>query len=170
MPERGVIGFISQSGALGTAVLDWAKTNDIGLSKFVSLGNKADISEIDLFEDWLEDDQTNVITAYLEGVTNGKEFMRVCKKVTKKKPIIIVKSGNTDAGARAVSSHTGTLAGSSAYDAAFKQTGVIRAKTIKDLFNLATVFAHQPLPKGNNVIITNAGGPGIMASDAWEEN
>lgn len=172
MPESGAIGFISQSGALGTAVLDWAKTDDIGLSKFVSMGNKADISEIDLFEDWLEDDQTNVITAYLEGVTNGKEFMRVCKKVTKKKPIIIIKSGNTDAGAKAVSSHTGTLAGSSAaYDAAFKQTGVIRVKTIKDLFNLATVFAHQPLPEGNNVaIITNAGGPGIMASDALEEN
>jgi acetyltransferase len=172
MPDKGVIGFISQSGALGTAVLDWAKSNDIGLSKFVSMGNKADISEIDLFEDWLDDKETNVITAYLEGVTNGNEFMRVCNKVTKKKPIIIVKSGNTNAGAKAVSSHTGTLAGSSrAYDAAFKQTGVIRAKTIKDLFNFASAFAHQPLPKGNQiVIITNAGGPGIMASDACEEN
>jgi len=172
MPAKGVIGFISQSGALGTAVLDWAKTNDIGLSKFVSMGNKADISEIDLFEDWLDDKKTNVITAYLEGVTNGNEFMRVCNKVTKKKPIIIVKSGNTNAGAKAVSSHTGTLAGSTrAYDAAFKQTGVIRAKTIKDLFNFAIAFAHQPLPKGNKiVIITNAGGPGIMASDACEEN
>ena len=172
MPDKGVIGFISQSGALGTAVLDWAKTNGIGLSKFVSMGNKADISEIDLFEDWLDDKKTNVITAYLEGVTNGNEFMRVCNKVTKKKPIIIVKSGNTNAGAKAVSSHTGTLAGSSrAYDAAFKQTGVIRAKTIKDLFNFAIAFAHQPLPEGNKiVIITNAGGPGIMASDACEEN
>ena len=172
MPDKGVIGFISQSGALGTAVLDWAMTNGIGLSKFVSMGNKADISEINLFEDWLDDNKTNVITAYLEGVTNGNEFMRVCNKVTKKKPIIIVKSGNTMAGAKAVSSHTGTLAGSSrAYDAAFKQTGVIRAKTIKDLFNFAIAFAHQPLPKGNKiVIITNAGGPGIMASDACEEN
>ena len=172
VPDKGVIGFISQSGALGTAILDWAKSNGIGLSKFVSMGNKADISEIDLFEDWLDDKKTNVITAYLEGVTNGNEFMRVCNKVTKKKPIIIVKSGNTNAGAKAVSSHTGTLAGSSkAYDAAFKQTGVIRAKTIKDLFNFAIAFAHQPLPKGNKiVIITNAGGPGIMASDACEEN
>ncbi|MCL5069323.1 MAG: acetate--CoA ligase family protein [Actinobacteria bacterium] len=171
-PDKGVIGFISQSGALGTAVLDWAKTNGIGLSKFVSMGNKADINEIDLFEDWLNDKNTNVITAYLEGVTNGKEFMRVCNKVTKKKPIIIVKSGNTNAGAKAVSSHTGTLAGSTrAYDAAFRQTGVIRAKTIKDLFNFAIAFAHQPIPKGNRiVIITNAGGPGIMASDACEEN
>lgn len=172
MPEKGVISFITQSGALGTAILDWAKTNDIGLSKFVSMGNKADINEIDLFYDWLDDDKTNVITAYLEGVTDGKKFMDVCSKVTRNKPIIIVKSGNTDAGARAVSSHTGTLAGSSkAYDAAFKQTGVIRAKTIKDMFNYAIAFAHQPLPKGNNVvIITNAGGPGIMASDACEEN
>jgi len=172
MPEKGVIGFISQSGALGTAVLDWAKTNNIGLSKFVSLGNKSDIDEVDLFEDWLEDKNTNVITAYIEGVNNGSAFMEACQKVTKKKPVIIIKSGNTDAGARAVSSHTGTLAGSSkAYDAAFKQTGVIRAKNIKDLFNLAIAFAHQPLPEGRNiVIITNAGGPGIMASDACEEN
>jgi acetate---CoA ligase (ADP-forming) len=172
MPEKGVISFITQSGALGTAILDWAKTDDIGMSKFVSMGNKADINEIDLINDWLDDDKTNVITAYLEGVADGKKFMDVCSKVTRHKPIIIVKSGNTDAGARAVSSHTGTLAGSSkAYDAAFKQTGVIRAKTIKDMFNYAMAFAHQPLPKGNNVvIITNAGGPGIMASDACEED
>ncbi len=172
MPNKGAIGFISQSGALGTAVLDWAKTNDIGLSKFVSMGNKADISEIDLFEDWLDDNKTKVITAYIEGVSNGKEFMNICSKVTKQKPIIIIKSGNTDAGAKAVSSHTGTLAGSSkAYEAAFKQTGIIRAKTVKDLFNIATAFANQPLPKGNRVaIITNAGGPGIMTSDACEEN
>jgi len=172
MPKKGSISFVTQSGALGTAVLDWAKTNDIGLSKFVSMGNKADINEINIFEEWLEDDKTNVITAYLEGVTNGMEFMKVCSKVTRKKPVIIVKAGNTDAGAKAVSSHTGTLAGSSkAYDAAFMQTGVIRAKTIKDLFNIAAAMAEQPLPEGNNVvIITNAGGPGIMASDACEEN
>jgi acetate---CoA ligase (ADP-forming) len=172
MPDKGAIAFLSQSGALGTAVLDWAKTNGIGLSKFVSMGNKADISEIDLFEDWLTDSNTNVITAYVEGVTNGRQFMDVCSKVTKHKPVIIIKSGNTDAGAKAVSSHTGTLAGSSkAYEAAFKQTGVIRARTVKDLFNLATAFAHQPLPGGKNIaIITNAGGPGIMASDACEEN
>ncbi|MBM3699793.1 MAG: CoA-binding protein [Actinobacteria bacterium] len=172
MPEKGTIAFLSQSGALGTAVLDWAKTNGMGLSKFVSMGNKADISEIDLFKDWLDDKNTNVITAYVEGVTNGRQFMDVCSKVTKQKPIIIIKSGNTDAGAKAVSSHTGTLAGSSkAYEAAFRQTGVIRAGTIKDLFNLAAAFAHQPLPTGKNIaIITNAGGPGIMASDACEEN
>jgi len=172
MPKKGVIGFISQSGALGTAILDWARTNKIGLSKFVSLGNKADISENDLLEDWADDDKTKVITVYMEGVKNGKDFLRISSKVSKKKPVVIIKSGNTDAGAKAVSSHTGTLAGSSkAYDAAFKQAGVIRAKTIKDLFNYAIALSNQPLPKGKRVaIITNAGGPGIMATDACEEN
>ncbi len=172
MPPKGSISFVTQSGALGTAMLDWANSNGIGLSKFVSMGNKADINEIDLFEDWSKDDSTNVITAYLEGVTNGEKFIKVCSKVTKHKPVVVVKAGNTNAGAKAVSSHTGTLAGSSkAYDAAFKQSGILRAKTIKDLFNLAIAFANQPLPAGNNVvIITNAGGPGIMASDACEEN
>lgn len=172
MPKRGNISFISQSGALGSSILDWAKSNKVGLSKFVSLGNKADISENELFEAWLEDEDTKVIIAYLEGVKDGKEFMRISSKVSKEKPIIVVKAGNTDAGARAVSSHTGTLAGSTrAYDAAFKQGGVIRAKTIKDLFNYGLAFSYQPLPKGKRtVIITNAGGPGIMATDACEEN
>lgn len=172
MPKKGVIGFISQSGALGTAILDWARTNKIGLSKFVSLGNKADISENDLLEDWADDDKTKVITVYMEGVKNGKDFLRISSKVSKKKPVVIIKAGNTNAGAKAVSSHTGTLAGSSkAYDAAFKQAGVIRAKTIKDLFNYAIALSNQPLPKGKRIaIITNAGGPGIMATDACEEN
>jgi len=171
MPRKGVISFISQSGALGTSVLDWAKLNKIGFSKFVSLGNKADISESDLFESMANDDTTKVITAYIEGVKDGKQFMRISNKVSKKKPIIISKSGNTDAGAKAVSSHTGTLAGSAkAYSAAFKQSGIIRANTIKDLLNYATAFSYQPLPKGKKVaIITNAGGPGIMATDACEE-
>jgi len=172
MPPRGKIGFISQSGALGSSILDWAKTNKIGLSKFVSLGNKADISENDLFDDWEGDENTKVITAYLEGIKNGRQFIKISSRVSKKKPIIIIKSGNTDAGARAVSSHTGTLAGSAkAYEAVFKQTGIIRANTIRDLFNYATAFSYQPLPKGKKVaIITNAGGPGIMATDACEKN
>lgn len=172
MPPRGKIGFISQSGALGTSILDWAKTNKIGFSKFVSLGNKADISENDLFDDWENEKDTEVITAYLEGVKYGREFIRISSRVSKKKPIIVVKSGNTDAGARAVSSHTGTLAGSAkAYEAAFKQAGIIRANTIRDLFNYATAFSYQPLPKGKKVaIITNAGGPGIMATDECEES
>jgi len=172
MPKRGDIGFITQSGALGTAVLDWAKSNKIGFSKIVSLGNKADISENDLFEEWVQDNKTKVISAYIEGVKDGKEFLRISSKVTKKKPIIIIKSGNTDAGAKAVSSHTGTLAGSSkAYDAAFKQSGIIRANTLKQLFDYSIALSGQPIPKGNNVaIITNAGGPGIMATDACEQN
>lgn len=172
MPPRGNIGFTSQSGALGSAILDWAKTNKIGLSKFVSLGNKVDISENDLFDYWESDENTRVITAYLEGVVNGKQFIKVSSRVSKNKPIIVIKSGNTDAGARAVSSHTGTLAGSAkAYEAAFKQAGIIRANTIRDLFNYATAFSSQPLPKGKKVaIITNAGGPGIMATDACEKN
>jgi acetyltransferase len=172
MPPMGKIGFISQSGALGTSILDWAKTNKIGFSKFVSLGNKADISENDLFDDWENDKDTEVITAYLEGVKYGREFIRISSKVSKKKPIIVVKSGNTDAGARAVSSHTGTLAGSAkAYEAAFKQAGIIRANTIRDLFNYAKAFSYQPLPKGKKVaIITNAGGPGIMATDECEKS
>ena len=172
MPPRGKIGFISQSGALGTSILDWAKTNKIGISKFVSLGNKADISENDLFDDWENEKDTEVITAYLEGVKYGREFIRISSKVSKKKPIIVIKSGNTDAGARAVSSHTGTLAGSAkAYDAAFKQAGIIRANNTRDLFNYATAFSYQPLPKGKKVvIITNAGGPGIMATDECDKS
>ncbi len=172
MPSKGKIGFISQSGALLTSVLDWAKASKIGFSKVVSLGNKADISENSLFEAWGADPNTDVITAYIEGVANGRDFIRISSKVSKKKPIIIIKSGNTDAGARAVSSHTGTLAGSSkAYDAAFKQSGIIRADTIKELFNYGRAFSYQPLPEGKRVaIITNAGGPGIMATDACEMN
>ena len=172
MPPIGKIGFISQSGALGSSILDWAKTNKIGFSKFVSLGNKVDISENDLFDDWENDKDTEVITAYLEGVKYGREFIRISSRVSKKKPIIVIKSGNTDAGARAVSSHTGTLAGSArAYEAAFKQAGIIRANTIRDLFDYAKAFSYQPLPKGKKVaIITNAGGPGIMATDECEKS
>ena len=172
MPVVGGISLLSQSGALLTSILDWAYTKGIGFSKIVSLGNKADITENDLFESWENDQYTKVITAYIEGVSRGKEFISISSKVSKKKPIIIIKSGNTDAGARAVSSHTGTLAGSSiAYDAAFKQSGIIRADNIRELFNYSLALSTQPLPEGNKVaIITNAGGPGIMATDACEEN
>ncbi|MGM0367360.1 MAG: acetate--CoA ligase family protein, partial [Actinomycetota bacterium] len=151
---------------------DWAKFAGIGISKFVSLGNKADISEEDLIEYMENDDSCRVITAYLEGVKNGRKFIDISSSVSKKKPIIVVKAGNTSAGAKAVSSHTGTLAGSQkAYSSAFKQSGIIRARTIKNLFDYANTFANQPLPKGKKVaIITNAGGPGIMATDACEEN
>ncbi|MBN2072387.1 MAG: acetate--CoA ligase family protein, partial [Actinobacteria bacterium] len=172
MPSRGKMSFISQSGALLTSVLDWSRSLHIGFSKIVSLGNKGDISENDLIEYWKEDPDTEVISAYIEGVKDGKDFIRVSSRVSKVKPIIVVKSGNTDAGARAVSSHTGTLAGSSkAYEAAFKQAGIIRARTIKELFNFGRAFSYQPLPEGRRVaIITNAGGPGIMATDECELN
>lgn len=171
MPVQGRIAFASQSGALLTALLDWAALHDIGFSKVVSLGNKADVSEIDLIRALQDDEETRVIAAYLEGITNGQEFMRTAREATRHKPLIIFKSGTTAAGSRAVSSHTGTLAGSeAAYVAAFKQTGSIRASSVSELFDLANAFAMQPLPAGKRLaIVTNAGGPGIIATDAAEK-
>ena len=171
-PSDGDIAFMSQSGALITAIMDWATTQEIPMSKYVSLGNKSDIAEKDLFEFWANDPSCKVISAYIEGVTDGRQFIDMASKVTRKKPIVVIKSGNTSEGAKAVSSHTGTLAGSSkAYECALKQAGIIRARTIRNLFDYATAFSYQPLPDGKNVaIITNAGGPGIMATDACEEN
>jgi len=172
MPEQGKIGFFSQSGAMCVAILDWALGEKIGFSKFVSLGNKTDISEIDMLIALGEDKNTKVILGYLEGVENGPAFIQVAQEVSKKKPIVIIKAGVTSAGAKAVSSHTGSLAGSeSAYQAAFKQSGVIRAKTINELFNYALAFVNQPLPKGPRVaILTNSGGPGIVAADACDQS
>ncbi|MBE2193702.1 MAG: acetate--CoA ligase family protein [Anaerolinea sp.] len=170
-PPKGPIAFMSQSGALGTAILDWSLAGSrIGFSKFVSLGNKADISEIDLMLAWADDPHTRVILAYSEGLPDGQAFMRTARQVSRKKPIIVVKSGVTQAGSRAVSSHTGSLAGSEqAYAAAFKQAGVLRAETMQDLFDYALGFAYQPLLKGDRVaIVTNAGGPGILCTDALE--
>lgn len=172
MPAKGNIAFFSQSGALGTAVLDWAIEGDIGFSRFISLGNKMDISESDLLEALTDDPNTNVILGYIEGVKDGKAFMKAATNATRKKPVIIFKSGSTAAGARAASSHTGTLAGSeNAFRAAFKQCGVIRATNIESLFDYALVLAHQNLPEGNRLaIVTNAGGPGIIAADACERS
>ena len=170
MPRRGKIAFMSQSGALCTSILDMALGQGIGFSRFYSIGNKADINELDLVKAWAEDPETRAIMGYLEGITNGPEFIRVASEVTRHKPIIAIKSGTTSAGSKAVSSHTGTLAGSeAAYDAAFKQCGIIRAGSVQDLFDYAQAFARQPLLEGNAIaVITNAGGPGIMASDAIE--
>jgi acetyl coenzyme A synthetase (ADP forming)-like protein len=170
MPRQGQIAFMSQSGALCTSVLDIALAQDIGFSRFVSLGNKADLNEIDFLQAWAEDPQSKVVMAYLEGIANGSHFIEVARQLTKSKPIIAIKSGSTSAGSRAVSSHTGTLAGSErAYEAAFKQAGVIRAGSVGDLFDLSVALAYQPLPRNERVaIITNAGGPGIMATDAIE--
>ena len=170
MPRRGRIAFMSQSGALCTSILDLALGQGIGFSRFYSIGNKADINELDLVKAWAEDPETRAIMGYLEGITRGPEFIRAASEVTRSKPIIAIKSGTTSAGSKAVSSHTGTLAGSeAAYDAAFKQCGIIRANSVQDLFDFAQAFARQPLLQGDAIaIITNAGGPGIMASDAVE--
>ncbi|MBM4055624.1 MAG: CoA-binding protein [Planctomycetes bacterium] len=172
MPEKGNIAFFSQSGALCTAILDWAADECVGFSKFISMGNKTDINEVDLINAMHEDENTKVILGYLEGVKNGKDFIAVARKVSKKKPLILVKSGGTAAGSKAASSHTGTLAGSErAFDAAFKQSGVIRAHTIEQLFDFARIFSYQQLPKGARVaLVTNAGGPGIIAADAIERS
>ena len=171
MPKKGKAAFISQSGALGTAVLDWVQDQRIGLGKFISLGNKADLDETDLISELADDEETSIILLYLEGVKRGDEFIRVAKKVTRKKPIVILKSGVTEAGARAVSSHTGTMAGSDlAFKIAFKKTGIIRVETAEELFELVEIFSTQPIPEGSNVaIITNAGGPGILATDSCEK-
>jgi len=170
MPPRGHIGFMSQSGALGTAILDWATGEGIGLSHFVSLGNKADLTETDLADAWRVDPETRVVVAYLESVSNGQDFVRAATELSAEKPLIVLKSGGSDAGARAVSSHTGSLAGSeTAYNAAFRKAGVIRAQSVQELFDLATGFSLQPTPVGPGVaILTNAGGPAVMATDACE--
>lgn len=172
MPSPGNIAFFSQSGALCTAVLDWALGEDVGFSKFISLGNKADIDEVDLLLTLADDQETKVILGYLEGIEDGVRFMEVAKEVSRKKPVIIIKSGRTQAGARAASSHTGTLTGlDTAYEAAFRQCGIIRAETVQTLFDYAIAFAYQPLPRGPNLaILTNAGGPGIIAADAVENS
>ena len=172
MPSPGNIAFFSQSGALCTAVLDWALGEDVGFSKFISLGNKADIDEVDLLLTLADDQETKVILGYLEGVSNGTRFMEVAREISRKKPVIIIKSGRTQAGARAASSHTGTLTGlDTAYEAAFRQSGIIRAETVQALFDYAIAFAYQPLPRGPNLaILTNAGGPGIIAADAVENS
>ncbi len=170
MPPAGPMAFMSQSGALGTAILDWAQAGRLGLSKFVSLGNKADVSEIDLLLAWADDPTSRVILSYIEGLPDGQEFMRVARAAAKKKPVVAIKSGITQAGARAVSSHTGSLAGSEqAYQAAFHQAGVIRAMSLEDLFDCARAFGYLPSLRGDRIaIVTNAGGPGILATDALE--
>ena len=170
MPRQGTIAFMSQSGALCTSILDMALADDVGFSRFVSLGNKADLDEIAFIEHWTDDPHTRVIIAYLEGIGDGPEFMRVARQVSRYKPIIAIKAGTTSAGSRAVSSHTGTLAGlERAYEAAFRQSGVIRARSVQELFDFSIAFARQPLLQNERIaIVTNAGGPGIMATDACE--
>jgi acetyl coenzyme A synthetase (ADP forming)-like protein len=172
MPKAGGISVISQSGALCTAILDWAAGRHLGLAKVISIGNKADVSENDLLEALAADPDTRVIVGYLESIVSGDHFLRVAEAAASLKPVVILKAGTTSAGVKAASSHTGSLAGADiAYGAAFQRAGVIRADDFESLFDAATALAMQPLPRGNRVaIITNAGGPGIMAADAVENS
>ena len=171
MPHQGDIAFISQSGAMLVAILDWSVSVGIGFSKTISIGNKADISEIDLIEYLGDDPDTSVILCYLESISNGDEFLKVVSETSKKKPIVILKSGSSSAGAKAASSHTGALAGSDmAYDLAFEKTGVIRAHSMTELFDLGLAFSKLSLPKGDRVaVVTNAGGGGVVTADAVEK-
>lgn len=171
MPKRGDIALISQSGAICVAILDFAKSRGIGFSKVISMGNKVDIDEVELLEYLGNDDKTKVILMYIEELREGKKFIEIAKRVSKKKPILALKAGMSPEGARAVSSHTGSLAGSpEVYKAVFKQAGVIEVETPGELFEYASLLASQPFPKGNRVgIVTNAGGPGIVATDACIE-
>ncbi|MEN8251528.1 MAG: CoA-binding protein, partial [Bacteroidota bacterium] len=168
-PAEGSIAFLSQSGALCTAVLDYAQARNIGFSKFVSFGNKADISEIDLLYYLMDDEKTKVILLYLEEITDGPGLMKAAQDVMEKshKPVLIMKSGRTTEGASAAASHTGSLAGvDDICDAAFKQAGIIRCDNVEDMFNIALAFVYQPLPKSEKIaIITNAGGPGVLTTD-----
>jgi acetyltransferase len=172
MPKHGNIAFLSQSGALCAGILDYVRGRDIGFSKFISVGNEADVTEIDLLRYLANDDSTDVILMYLETLVDGRAFIELAREITgelaHRKPILAIKSGRTTQGAVAARSHTGALAGSDAvYDAIFAQAGILRVDTVEELFDFAVGFSRQPLPKGNRfAIVTNAGGPGVMATDA----
>ena len=172
MPKCGNIALVSQSGAVGVAALEYAQGEEIGLSKFVSVGNKADLNENDFLAYLKDDPLTDVIAFYLEDITDPSKFFQLVREITtqagNQKPILAIKSGRTAAGARAASSHTGALAGSDeAYDALFAQCGVLRVESLEELFDYALAFSTQPLPQGNRVaVVTNAGGLGIMTTDA----
>ncbi|MDD5217100.1 MAG: acetate--CoA ligase [Candidatus Omnitrophica bacterium] len=172
MPQVGNIAFISQSGALCAAILDYAKGENIGFSKFVSIGNKTDITELELLRYLRDDPKTDVILLYVEDLVDGRGFIEAAREITgdiaRPKPILAIKSGRTVQGAKAASSHTGSLMGTDeVYDAIFAQAGVLRVDSVSEIFDYAVAFANQPLPKSKRVaIVTNAGGPGIMATDA----
>ncbi|MGQ9506614.1 MAG: acetate--CoA ligase family protein [Candidatus Bathycorpusculaceae bacterium] len=169
-PMPGNIAMVTQSGAFGVAALDYLAGRQIGVSKFVSFGNKCDVDEAEMLRYLLRDDETRVILLYVEDIKSGREFIKIAKEVAKKKPIVALKAGKTEAGARAAASHTGALTGSDQiYDAVFAQTGVIRAKDMEEFFDAGKALAMQPPASGKNVgIVTDAGGPGIMAVDECE--
>ncbi len=172
--REGNIAFITQSGALGIALMGWTVMEELGLSAVVSMGNMADIDVVEVSEYLADDPHTRVITIYLEGLKpgTGRRFIEAMRRVTAKKPVIVIKAGRSRRGAAAAASHTGSLAGSdNVYSAAFKQTGILRAYTVEEMFDWARAFASQPLPRGENtIIITNGGGVGVLATDAAEEH
>ena len=171
-PIPGNIAFLSQSGALCTAVIDWAPKEGLGFSVIVSLGNSADLNVVDFIEALKEDENTRVIACYIEGISEGDRFVKVVRDVSKRKPVVILKAGLTSMGIRAVSSHTGSMAGSAvAYSTVFKRIGVVQVDSVEELFNYARAFASQPIPEGRGLaILTNAGGPGIVATDSCEKS
>ncbi len=172
MPTKGGIGFISHSGAFCAAIVDWARDEGFGFSRIVSLGNQADVTETDMLPLLASDPHTKVIVMYLEGITNGKRFVEVAADVSQRLPVIALKVGRFEAGQKAASSHTGALAASDiAFDAAFAKAGVLRARTAEEMFDWARALEHSPLPRGSRIaILTNAGGPGVIAADALETN
>jgi len=171
-PPAGNVAMSTQSGALGLAILDYARKLKIGISSFVSVGNKADVSGNDLIEYWEADPKTSVILLYLESFGNPAKFSKLARRISRSKPIVALKSGRSAVGARAAASHTGALASSDAFvDALFHQSGVIRTDTVTELFDVASILSRQPLPAGRRIaIVTNAGGPGILAADACQSH
>ncbi len=172
MPTQGGIGFISHSGAFAAAIIDWARGQGFGFSQIVSLGNQADVNETDVLPEVAKDKHTRVIALYMESVSDGKKFVQAASEVTKHKPVIALKVGRFEAGQKAAASHTGALAGSEvAFDAAFAKAGVLRAETAEQMFDWARALENCPLPRGKNMaILTNAGGPGVIAADSLETN
>jgi acetate---CoA ligase (ADP-forming) len=171
-PPAGRVAFSTQSGALGLAILEYVTRRNLGMSTFASIGNKADVSSNDLIQFWAHDDRTDVILLYLESFGNPRKFGQIARRVGRRKPIVAVKAGRSSAGARAASSHTGARATSDALtDTLLRQSGVIRTHTLEEMFDVAALLANQPIPQSNRVaIVTNAGGPGILAADACEAN
>ncbi|UCD49134.1 MAG: acetate--CoA ligase family protein [Phycisphaerales bacterium] len=170
MPQPGGISVLSQSGALCTAILDWAQMSGLGLAKVISIGNKADIDEADILETLAADEQTKIVVGYLENISSGERFLRAACAVTSSKPFVLFRAGVTKAGMWTASAHTGYLAGADpAYAAAFKRAGIIRADSLDALWDFASGLSRQPLPRGNRLsVITNSGGPGVIAADAIE--
>jgi acetyltransferase len=172
MPSQGGIGFISHSGAFAAAIIDWARGQGFGFSQIVSLGNQADVNETDVLPEVAKDEHTRVIALYMESVSDGAKFVQAASEVTKHKPVIALKVGRFEAGQKAAASHTGALAGSeAAFDAAFAKAGILRADTAEQMFDWARALENCPLPHGRRMaILTNAGGPGVIAADSLETN